>query len=337
MPGASLRARAAALADRLSKERSRHRRLIITIQVVLGVAGFGYILYGLICAVHDGAAASPGSLVAAIAVLVPLRLLALSATSFRWRAWLMLGGSGDVTMKWALYVNAVANFFGAITFGTPARDAYRAGTSVASGQTVQRSIAATLLDSMSGAATQGVLAAALVLALTTGVAALPVAICAVFAGAIWWLPFGLTSSRYPQGDGRIQRLERSVRTFVRMAGRRPLARTLTISVLVTLVRVGAFAAGVFLATRILGFPVGIDDALVIGLIQSAVQFVPWVLQGIGLHDASLFGALALVGVPAPTAVGVTVAVRAALLVTALVGGLWYLGARGRSRERGALL
>ena len=117
MPGASLRARAAALADRLSKERSRHRRLIITIQVVLGVAGFGYILYGLIRAVHDGTTASSGSLVAAIAVLVPLRLLALSATSFRWRAWLMLGGSGDVTMKWALYVNAVANFFGAITFG----------------------------------------------------------------------------------------------------------------------------------------------------------------------------------------------------------------------------
>ncbi len=326
-----MRARARTLAGRLVAAWRRHRRLVLAVEVVLGLAGFGYILYSLVQAVREGTAASAGSLVAAIAVLVPLRLLALAATSTRWRAWLMLGGSGDVSASWALYVNAVANFFGAITFGTAARDAYRAGTSVASGRTVQRSVAATLLDSISGAATQGVLAVVLLLALTTGVAALPVVVLAAFAAAIWALPVALTSSRDPQGDSRLRRAERSLRGFARDAGRAALTRTLVVSVVVTLVRVAAFAAGVFLATRLIGSPIGIGDALAIGLIQSAVQFVPWVLQGIGLHDASLFGALALFGVPAPVAAAVTVAVRASLLVAALLGGLWFLAERRRPR------
>lgn len=296
---------------------------------MLGLAGFGFILFSLVQAIRDGTGVSVELLIAAIVVLIPLRLLALGAIAVRWRAWLVLGGSSPVSIAWALYVNTVANFFGAITFGTAARDAYRAGTSVASGHTLQRSVAATALDSISGAATQGVLAIALTLALTTGVAALPVIPLMAFAAVIVVLPPIITSKRNPRGLKGFLGVERSVRTFAVKAGRPALTRTLLVSIAVTLVRVGAFAAGVFLTARMVGSPLDVGDALAIGLIQSAVQFVPWVLQGIGLHDASLFGALVLFGVPPPEAATVTVAVRASLLVAALIGGVWYLRERVR--------
>lgn len=238
-----------------------------------------------------------------------------------------------------LRMTLVGTFYAAVLPGQLAGEAvkaYRLGTAEASAERVAASVLVDKLLGLFGLVPLGLAGA---LASAGGVPdslwMLLAFVVAAGAGGLLlvrapWLARMPGAVRGPRWVGVVARAERFFLASARYAARPGL---MAASVALGLVFHGLAIAAIVVLAPSFGIAIPLMDWLWIFAVVSLAVLLPISVGGLGVREGAFVAALGLLGVPAASALALSLTIFASQLVTAAIGGILELADAGRKRSR----